>query len=304
MRFATLILSSFIFSSAAFAQLGNTLIFESDTFEYQLHINGKEYYVFGAKTAKIRQVEPGEKLMVFVKHETSQSSYRGELNPKEEGFWKYNLTISNDSIQIEEEQITEEVANDLGFNYVVLKMGNVYPLQRVNKKSAASSSMSMTRSKEEKPSSISIKDGKRVEETGRNIKTTGKSGSSLVDHETRTTRMKGDERETTILKPRKSACQGPWNDEERMKGLATVAEEVDDSGKLYVAKTLGIANCMLANDALELVNSLELEAAKIELAKFLYPSIVNKDQFEILEAAFESDASWDSVNMYIDIKYN
>ena len=110
------------------------------------------------------------------------------------------------------------------------------PTERVRGSIEAASSMKMTRKKEDTPSLTIEEDGKRMEKKSSRKQTVKEQGASTVIHQERTTQAYGDERERTILRPRKVACEGEWSKKEKNAAFDELMAEQDEAGKLYVSK--------------------------------------------------------------------
>lgn len=82
-----------------------------------------------------------------------------------------------------------------------------------------------------------------------------------------------------------------------------MANETRESGKIYLSKKIAVENCFKAKDAGFILESFEEESSRIELAKFLYPSLTDKENFDLLAEYFDSPSSWEAVKLYVEIKY-
>lgn len=293
------------------AQNSDLIIYGSDTIKFSLFLDGREYKVDGASKIKITDIPEAALVNVSVMLQTAQPKAGMErLEFKGSYECQYQLLVPKKGNKLELKELAKNEkdkkfkAADLGENFVVYRF-NKYaaPTERVRGSIEAASSMKMTRKKEVTPSLTIEEDGKRMEKTSSRKQTVKEQGASTVIHQERATQSYGDERERTILKPRKEDCEGAWSKKERTAAFDELMAEIEEAGKLYVSKKTAIDYCMPAEDAKEILTLFESEATRIEIAKFIYPSLVDVENFEILGEVFDSPSSWEAVKLYVEIKY-
>jgi hypothetical protein len=301
-----LILSSLL----AQAQNSDLIVKLPDTLDVAFLIEGREYKTDGAPIIKITQIPEGALLNVniIVKSATPMSSFdRLEFNGSNE--WVYQLVVpeKGNKLKLELESKTEKSDNvkgyDLADDFIIYKY-NKYaaPLERVSGTVEGASSLTMKRERG-KSDTTRTEGNKTIEESKEHKRTVKKSGSSTVIHTERKVVGEGDERERTTLKPRKEACEGEWTSYSKDEAAENLANETRESGKIYISKRIAVENCFKAKDAGFILESFDEESSRIELAKFLYPSLTDKENFDLLAEYFDSPSSWEAVKLYVEIKY-
>lgn len=301
-----------VLSGIAQAQNSDFIIRSSDTIEVMVNLDGQEYKMDGASVIKITDIPEATLVNVTIMLKSASPRVYFDRHEFKGSFeWDYRITIPEKGNKMELEELASTQKgddfkeSDLGSNFIVYRFKRTStPTDRFRGTADAASSISMQRIKEENPMTTKIEDGVSVEEKSSRSQTIKKKGSSTVIHQERTTTKEGDERETTILKPRKESCEKAWSKSEKKEQMALLAEETNEAGKLYMAKTIAIAHCMSAEDAIDIIDVFDTEAMRIEMTKFIYPSIVDQDNFDVLEDSFDNTSSWEAVNLYIDVKYN
>lgn len=307
-----LMLSLFIALSAIVqAQNSDLILRASDTLNFTLFIEGNEYKVDGASYVKIVAIPEAALLNVTgMLISSTPMAFFERLEFKGSFEWQYELVVPKSGGKLTLKLITKTEKTedfkslDLGQNFVVYQYGKyISPLERVSGTVDARSSIKSTRTNEESPTTVTIEEGKKVEKKEERKQTITEGGSNTVIHTERKTTGDGDEREMSILKPRKENCEIAWDAATKAEQMALLLAEVDESGKLYMSKVIAIKNCMTCDDAGEILAIYESEATRIEMAKFIYPSITDTDNFEILAKYFNNKSSWEAVELYIDVKY-
>lgn len=306
--FIALILS--IFSIGAYAQTSDLIIRGNDSSDFTFLIEGKEYKLDDASVLKITDI-PSSALVnitIMLKSTTPMAFFdRMAFVGSFEHDYSLKIPEKGNKLELELNEKTEKIdgykPSSLGSNFITYRF-NKYaaPTERIKETYDAASSLKMKRERE-KSDTTRMEDGKKIEEKSERKRTVKEEGSSTVIHTERKTTGDGDNRETTILKPRKEDCNGDWDKKTKENELANLALERSEPGKLYVSKTIAINNCFTAEDAKQIMNVFDSEATRIEMAKFMYPSLTDPENFEVLEEYFESPSSWEAVLLYIDIKY-
>lgn len=298
-------------SFLAKAQNSDLIILGSDTMKYTLFLDGREYSVDGAAIIKITNIPEAALVNVSVMLQSTQpKAVMERLEFKGSYEWQYKIVEPKRGNKLELELVAQHEKGadfkmmDMKENFVVYRF-NKYaaPVERVRGTVEAASSMKMTRKKEETPSLTIEQDGKMMEKKSSRKQTVKETGASTVIHQERTTQGYGDERERTILRPRKEDCEGAWSKKEKEAAFEELMAENDEPGKLYISKKTAIDYCMTAEDARDIIVQFESEATRIEMTKFIYPSLVDIENFEILSEVFDSPSSWEAVKLYVEIKY-
>ena len=305
------ILLALLTSNCVLAQ-SDFIIRSADSIKVMINLDGKKYDMDGATVIKISNIPDAALVNVTIMLESATPKVYFQRHEFKGSFeWDYRIVNpeKKNVLVLEEiaknEKTEEYTPAELGENFVTYRFGRyTTPLERYRGTMDAASSMSMKRTKEELPATTKIEDGVKVEEQSSRTQTVKRQGSSTVIHQERTTTSEGDERETTILRPRKEGCEGAWTEEEKDEQMALLMEETGDPGKLYISKTIAIAHCMTTDDAREMLSVFENEATLIEMCKFIYPSLVDPENFDSLEDLYKSKSSWEAVKLYVDVKYN
>lgn len=309
---AVLFFLAIVSTSGLYAQKSDLIIRSADSIEVMVNLDGREYKMDGATVIKITDIPEAALVNVTIMLKSSTPKVYFNRHEFKGSFeWDYKLVnpAKKNTLLLEEVAVNEKteefVSSALGDNFVTYIFKNyTTPTERYRGTVDAASSMSMKRTKEENPLTTKIEDGVTVEEKSSRNQTVKKQGSSTVIHQERKTTAEGDNRETSILRPRKESCDDMWDKDKKTEQMDSLALESYEAGKLYMAKTIAIGNCMSAKDAIEVIAVFDTEATRIEMAKFIYPSIVDKDNFHLLADSFDSPSSWDAVKLYVDIKYN
>lgn len=307
-----LFVAALLVSNLASAQNSDLIIRSADTIDIMVNLDGQEYKMDGATVLKVTDIPEGAlvNVTIMLKAATPKVYFnRHEFKGSFE--WDYRVVVPEKKNVLVLEEIAstaktdDSKASELGSNFVSYRFNRFStPTERFKGTMDAASSLSMERVKEEKPMTTTIEDGVTVEEKSSRKQTIKKQGSSTVIHQERKTTQDGDERETSILKPRKEACEEAWDKKTKSAQMDKLAAENEEPGKLYMAKVIAIDNCIEAKDAVEILAIFDTEATRIEMAKFIYPSIVDQENFEILVDSFKSTSSWEAVSLYVGIKYS
>lgn len=299
-----------LFSAKVFGQNSDLIVILPSTLDVAFLIEGREYKTDGAPIIKITQIPEGALLNVniIIKSAAPMSSFdRLEFNGSNE--WVYQLVVpeKGNKLKLELELKTEKGDDvkgyDLADDFIIYKF-NKYaePLERVRGTVEGTSGLTMKREKG-KSDTTRTEGNKTIEESKEHKRTMKKSGSSTVIHTERKVVGEGDERERTTLRPRKEECEGEWTSYSKDEAAENLANETRESGKIYLSKKIAVENCFKAKDAGFILESFEEESSRIELAKFLYPSLTDKENFDILSEYFVSPSSWEAVKLYVEIKY-
>ncbi|MBI3141917.1 MAG: DUF4476 domain-containing protein [Bacteroidetes bacterium] len=294
------------------AQNTDIIIKTPDSLDFALFIDGKEYKTDRADLIKITDIPEAALLNVngvLTGNRPMTFFERVECTGSKEWYFEVVITAKGDNLILE--LVAERAKDkdfkqmDMGADYIVYRFGKyATPQERAKSTVDASSSVKSKRTKEETPTMVmEDEDGNLVEKKEERRQTVSESGSSTVIKSERTTTSTGDEREHTILKPRAETCGSAWEASVRESQMGRLYEENDDPGRLYMGKVLAIENCMTAEDAGLIVSQLGTESMRMEMAKFIYPSIVDPDNFELLEQYFDTKSAWEAIELYIDVKY-
>ncbi|MBI1183652.1 DUF4476 domain-containing protein [bacterium] len=306
-----LFLSLLLVTYGAAAQNSDLIIVAADSVDYSFFIDGKEYKLDNANQIKITEIPQDALLNVsgMLKSDKPIAFFQ-RLEFKGSFEWVYELTIAEKGNQLElkllsqNEKTEKYKPTELGENYIVYRYNHYsMPQERVNRSVEAISSIKSKRHREETPTTVVVEEGKTIEKKEERKQTVTEEGASTVIHSERTSTAEGDARETTILRPRKEVCDSAWDDETRQAQMALLAKETDEAGKLYVSKRIAIDHCMTTVQAGDIMYVFESEATRIEIAKFIYPSLIDPENFDALAQYFKSKSSWEAVELYVDVKY-
>ncbi|MFY0674185.1 MAG: DUF4476 domain-containing protein [Bacteroidia bacterium] len=297
-------------STTLFGQNSDLIVKLPDTLDIAFLIEGREYKTDGAPIIKINQIPEGALLNVniIVKSATPMSSFdRLEFNGSKE--WVYNLVVPSKGNKLKLSLESNTVKSDdykgydLADNFIIYKY-NKYaaPLERVSGTVEGASSLTMKRERE-KSDTTRTEGNKTIEEKKERKRTIKKSGSSTVIHSERKVVGEGDSRETSVLKPRKEECNGEWASYSKDEAVENLSNETRESGKIYISKRIAVENCFMAKDGAFILEAFDEESSRIELAKFMYPSLIDKENFDVLAEFFNSPSSWEAVKLYVEIKY-
>ncbi|MGB0429923.1 MAG: DUF4476 domain-containing protein [Bacteroidia bacterium] len=305
-----LICIGLVWSLMAMGQNSDLTIIANDTVDFALFIEGREYKTDNAPRIKITEIPEGAYLNINVITKSAQPmAYFGRLEFQGSHEWVYQLTVPKrgnklELVKIEKIEKSEGYKSfDLKDNFIVYKY-NKYanPIERVSGTVDAASSLNMKREREKKDTTR-VEGNKQIKEKSERKRTVKESGSSTIIHTERSTTGEGDERETKILKPRKTACEGPWDSKTRDSEMQLLATETREAGKIYMSKKIANANCFSTKDAKAFLQVFENESSRIEIAKFIYPSLIDPENFDQLESEFDSSSSFEAVKLYVEIKY-
>lgn len=275
-----------------------------------VQIDGEDYLIDGASLILIRNIpEESEMTVTIVGNSRQNPMVFFKTMSFEAGYLHHYQILESDKGNrlrrqlVELKEIEGDLAPDLGKNYVVFHYGNPKIIDRFKSEAYSDSGIKMTRKQEKGPEKTTIENGKEVKVREEKEYVKKEEGSSTVVNEERKTTRRADRRETTIMKPRSEPCVALWTEVERDSAFADFNKEFEDAGRLYIAKKNAIDYCFSVADAREMLEKLDMESSRIELAKFVYPSLWDKDEFESLEDVFDTKSAFESVVLYIDIKY-
>lgn len=84
------------------------------------------------------------------------------------------------------------------------------------------------------------------------------------------------------------------------KAKKSIAGKTFEDSKMTMAKQITKSHCLTATQIKEVMELLEYESTRVEYAQFAYPKCQNKNEYYIVNDAFEYESSIDELNEFID----
>lgn len=99
-------------------------------------------------------------------------------------------------------------------------------------------------------------------------------------------------------RPATSDCAMSASSFERAK--KSIQDKTFEDSKMTMAKQITKSHCLTATQIKEIMELLEYESTRVEYAQFAYPKCQNKNEYYIVNDAFEYESSIDELNEFID----
>ena len=84
------------------------------------------------------------------------------------------------------------------------------------------------------------------------------------------------------------------------KAKKSIEGKTFEDSKMTMAKQITKSHCLTATQIKEVMELLEYESTRVEYAQFAYPKCQNKNEYYIVNDAFEYESSIDELNEFID----
>lgn len=94
-------------------------------------------------------------------------------------------------------------------------------------------------------------------------------------------------------------CAMPMNSSDFASAKSTISSQSFASSKVTVAKQVANSNCFTADQVKELVQLMDFESDKLEVAKYCYTHTYDKGNYFKINDAFDFSSSIDELNNYI-----
>ena len=94
-------------------------------------------------------------------------------------------------------------------------------------------------------------------------------------------------------------CAMPMNESDFQSAKNTISSQSFASSKVTVAKQVANSNCFTADQVKQIVQLMDFEADKLEVAKYCYAHTYDKGNYFKINDAFEFSSSTDELNNYI-----
>ncbi len=95
-------------------------------------------------------------------------------------------------------------------------------------------------------------------------------------------------------------CQGPMNASAFTDAKNSISSKSFEDSKMTLAKQIIKNNCMSSKQLKELLELFSFEDSKLEIAKFAYTYVFDRNNFYLVNDAFSFESSVEELNEYID----
>lgn len=153
----------------------------------------------------------------------------------------------------------------------------------------------------------------KVEEELRATSTATTAGTATATEkpaqskETTTTEKTSQTKETTATAATSTSgakhwCENPVSDADFIAGYSSISYTSFDPTRMSAAKGFANNHCLLSSQVKEIVELFDMESMRLDFAKFAYTHTYDPENYTVVNDAFHSKSSAESLKKYIDTK--
>lgn len=302
---------SFVFGFAStWAQSDLIFFVDSKSKGYKLYLDGKEYECKNAKAVKFTSAPEQTTITFMVTGRMAQPIFT-QVDTDENSEHVYDILdtseTGNPSLKLRTKQVKEEETKltDLGDDYIVYRFGSSTANERFAGEQGSSAKAQRKIEKVETPVSTTINvDGQEQTTKGTEKRVSKNKSVKSVAHSERSGTIRGGGQYPSMRPPSElKVCEQEWSKEQRDSAMTVINEDETEAKTLYDSKLAAQKFCITTTDARNMMMRLGNESARVDFGKYVYASLVDRDQFSILKDLFESESSFEAIETYIEIKY-
>lgn len=273
-------------------------------------MDGKEYDCKNARAVKFTSAPEQTTLTFMVTGRMAQPVFT-QLKTDEKTEHVFDILdtseTGNPALKPRTKQVKKEETKltDLGDDYIVYRFGSSVATERFAGKQGASAKAQRKVEKIENPVSTTISiDGKEQTAKGTEKRVSKNKTVKSVAHSERSGTIRGGGQYPSMRPPAElKECEKEWTAEQRDSAMAVINADEAEAKTLYNAKLSAQKFCITTEDARKMMMRLGNESARVDFGKYVYASLVDRDQFSALKDLFESESSFEAVETYLEIKY-
>jgi hypothetical protein len=107
---------------------------------------------------------------------------------------------------------------------------------------------------------------------------------------------------TTSTSTAKHWCDSPVSDADFIAGYSSISYTSFDPTRMSAAKGFANNHCLLSSQVKEIVDLFDMESMRLDFAKFAYTHTYDPENYSVVNDAFHSKSSAESLKKYIDTK--